>query len=194
MTHQDDTAQALLTHPDEWVDLYGDYLYRYALTRLRDTDVAQDTVQETFLAALKARERFSGRSSEKTWMMGILKHKIIDRLRAKYRERPISELESETEDGVEDIFDRFEHWKEGYSSWETDPAKILENAEFWEVLEKCIKKAPERLSQAFGLRVIDGLSTEETCEILKVSPGNLNVMLYRARLRIRKCLEINWFA
>lgn len=194
MIQPSEKAQALLTDPEEWVDLYGDYLFRYALARLRDPEAAQDIVQETFMAALKARERFSGRSSEKTWLMGILKHKVIDRFRVQNRERPISEFESDDEDSNENIFDRFEHWKEGYSSWETDPAKIYEQAEFWKALENCIQEAPERLSQAFALRVIDGLSTQEVCEILGVSATNLNVMLYRARLRIRQCLEKNWFA
>jgi len=179
--------------PEVWVDKHGDYLYHYALARLRDPDVAQDVVQETFLGALRARERFSGRSTERTWLLGILKHKLIDYLRTQYRERPVSELETE-DNTAEQIFDQRDHWREGFGSWNGNPAELLEQSEFLETLHGCLATLPKRIADAFTLRVMDGLSTQEVCNILNVSTTNLNVMLHRARLRLRHCLEAKWFA
>lgn len=185
-------ADRQLSDPEEWVDRYGDYMYRYALSRLRNPDVAEDVVQESLIAGLKARERFSGRSSERTWLLGILKHKIIDHMRVQYRERPMSELETEDQN-AEEMFDRFDWWKGGMSNWRADPAELASEGEFWMILEECVKDLPERMGDAFSLRVMDDMETDEVCNILQVTATNLNVMLHRARLKLRKCLEVNWF-
>jgi len=184
-----------LSSPEQWVDLHGDYLYRFALSRLRDPEEAQNAVQETFLAALKAKDSFSGRSSERTWLIGILKHKIIDYFRKKYRETPVSSLQQSDDDQMtlDSFFDQTEHPHKFPSDWTADPRELAGNNEFWKILEGCIVKLPETTATAFSLREIDKMSTEEICNILKITPTNLWVMLHRARLQLRGCLEKNWF-
>jgi len=181
-----------LSDPENWVDQHGDYLFGYALLRLRDPRTAEDMVQETFLAALQARDNFAGRSSERTWLVGILKHKILNHLCRNSRERPISDVESPV-DRMEEFFDDRGRLKATATEWATDPSRVFEQKEFWEVLQRCLSRLPVRLSEAFLLREMDELSSEEICNVLNVSVTNLRVMLHRARLRLRLCLELNWF-
>ena len=150
------------TDPEHWVDQYGDGLFRYALLRLRDPELAEDVVQETFLAGLQAREKFAGRSSEGTWLVGILKHKIIDHIRKTDRERSFSDMESSA-DTIENLFDEKGKWKVEPPEWAADPSMVFEQKEFWEVLERCLSDLPSRLCEAFSLRAMDGLSSEEIC-------------------------------
>jgi len=179
------------TDPRNWVEQHGDFLYRYALGRLGRPELAEDLVQETFLGALRGREQFKGASSERTWLVSILKRKIIDHLRRKHREQPVTEL---GEDGCEDeLFDSGGHWKKGPRKW-TNPDAAMENAEFWQAFSQCLSGLPGRLAEAFSLREVDGLDSAEVCEALAVSAGNLSVMLHRARLRLWRCLGSNWFA
>jgi RNA polymerase sigma-70 factor, ECF subfamily len=179
--------------PERWVDAYGDYLYRYALTRLRNPKAAEDMVQETFLAALKARTTFSGRSSEKTWFVGILKHKIIDHFRKSSHEQPMSDFLTDKDDNVEELFDREGRWKKPPAKWDTDPGKVIERDEFWVIFQNCLNKLQSKIADAFSLRELEGLETDEICEVLQVSKNNLWVMLHRARIQLRQCLENNWF-
>jgi RNA polymerase sigma-70 factor (ECF subfamily) len=178
--------------PDRWVDEYGDYLYRYALTRLHDDATAQDVVQETFLAAVKGAKRFSGRSSEKTWLVGILKHKIVDYVRKASRERSYEDV-SQAEGVVDDFLDRKGAWKVGQADWRINPRKAFEQAEFWAVFEDCMNGLQDRLHSVFALRELEGQSAEEICQELNISSSNLWVMLYRARGKLKTCLEQNWF-
>lgn len=181
-----------------WVDEHGDYLYKYALFRLRDGSAAEDAVQETFLAALKAYSGFEGRGSERTWLVGILKHKVTDHFRRIAREAPIGETEDEAFDHDE-FFVRTDgwdnHWSNDYapSEWHATPDELVERGDFWRVLNECLTPLPQRTASAFTLREIDGLSSEEICEVLSISVNNLWVMLHRARLHLRNCLEVNWF-
>ena len=185
--------------PETWVDQHGDALYRYALFRIRDVQVAEDLVQETLLAAFRARESFASRSSVRTWLFGIaahkvrdLKHKIIDHIRKISRERPQEDIESFR--GLSgEVFDEGGGWKAGPSNWTADPALLFQQQEFWEILQICLAELPPRLNQVFTLRELDDLSTEEVRKILQVSATNGGVMLYRARMRLRECLEIKWF-
>jgi RNA polymerase sigma-70 factor (ECF subfamily) len=184
--------------PERWLDDHGDYLFKYAVFRLRDNNVAEDAVQETFLAALKAYEKFEGRGSERTWLVGILKHKIIDHFRRAGRETPIGE---EADDGPEhqEFFrttGQFEgHWNKDYAptDWHATPAELIERSDFWKVFNECLSPLPQRTVSAFTLREVDGLKSEEVCEILSIKVNNLWVMLHRARLHLRNCLELNWF-
>jgi RNA polymerase sigma-70 factor (ECF subfamily) len=178
--------------PESWVDQHGDSLYRYALFRIHSAQAAEDLVQETFLAAIRARESFAGRSSVRTWLFGILKHKIIDHIRKISRERPTEDIESVRNLSGE-IFDGQGGWKAGPAEWTVNPALLYQQQEFWEILQHCLSELPPRLQQAFTLRELDDLSAEEVRKILKVSPTNGGVMLHRARMRLRKCLEITWF-
>jgi RNA polymerase sigma-70 factor (TIGR02943 family) len=181
-----------------WVDQHGDYLYKYALFRLRDGSAAEDAVQETFLAALKSYRSFEGRGSERTWLVGILKHKVTDYFRRTMREAPIGETEDETFEHNE-FFTRTDEWKNHWnydyapSDWHATPAELIERSEFWKVLNDCLSPLPKRAASAFTLREVDGLSSEEICQVLSISVNNLWVMLHRARLHLRNCLERNWF-
>ncbi len=177
--------------PNLWLDKYGDALYRYAMLRLRDSMLAEDLVQDTLLAAMQA--RYAGQSSERTWLIGILKHKIVDHLRKARRERPLGdELDAAAEQNA-GLFDQHGHWRIDISQW-SDPDKALEQKEFWRVFSECIRRLPPRLGDALMLRELDGLSTEEICQELDIATtNNLWVMLSRARLRMRQCLDANWF-
>ena len=184
-------SEEKLDSPEAWVDLYGDALYRFALSRLKNGELAEEIVQETFVAALHAYENFKGRSALKTWLMGILKHKIIDYLRRKYRETPSDQVEA-IADSTEALFNERGHWSVRPAQWSVNPGKSYEQREFLDVFYRCLADIPARLAEAFTLREIDGLSTEELCKEMDISPTNSWTMLYRARMQLRRCLELNW--
>jgi len=169
---------------------YRPYLLRYAKLQLRDPDRAEDAVQETLLAALESRARFAGRSSVKTWLTGILKHKIIDQIRRQARERP---LEEGAEDGDPDAGWKPDgHWQEFPKNW-ADPERSLEDRRFWEAFERCVAGLPARTARAFTMRELLELDTAEICKELAITETNCWVMLHRARLALRQCLEQCWF-
>src|SRR5918994_3161009 len=184
--------------PERWLDDHGDYLFKYAVFRLRDDIVAEDAVQETFLAALKAYEKFEGRGSERTWLVGILKHKIIDHVRRAARESPIGEGQDDGPEHAE-FFARTDgwdnHWNNNFAptDWHANPVQLVEQGEFFKVFNNCLSPLPQRTASAFTLREVDGLSSEEICEMLGITVNNLWVMLHRARLHLRNCLQMNWF-
>jgi RNA polymerase sigma-70 factor (ECF subfamily) len=178
--------------PSEWVDRYGDYLFRYAMLRLRDRSRAEDLVQETFLAALKDRHSFSGDSSEGTWLVAILKHKIIDHFRRQSREAPFPGGDLSDPPGG-DPFKADGHWAAGPTEWGGNPADLFRQKEFLEQLTKCLSGLSRPLADAFTLREIEGADTEEICNVLNITEANLWVTLHRARMRLRKCLETHWF-
>jgi RNA polymerase sigma-70 factor (ECF subfamily) len=182
--------------PADWVDTHGDALFRYALLQLRDRDAAEDAVQETLLAALRSREHFAGTSSERTWLIGILKHKLADHWRRLGREAPL-DLPPDPEQSdalLEKLFNAADdyHWRTAPAPWD-DPDDALQDKQFWQVLSDCLAALPPTQAQAFSLSEIDGNDGSETCKVLGVTPTNLWVMLHRARLRLRQCLEQNWF-
>jgi RNA polymerase sigma-70 factor, ECF subfamily len=185
-------AQASSSNPERWVDDHGDLLYRYALVRVRDASHAEELVQETFLAALASRERFAGASSERTWLVGILKHKIVDHFR-----RSARELTGDAPLGDDDL-ELFEessrYWihEVGPADWGADPAAAFERARFWETLDRCLGELAPRAASAFALRELEGLDGGEICKVLGVTPTNLWVMLHRGRAHLRLCLEKHW--
>ncbi len=180
-----------LDDPKTWVEQYGDSLYRFAQARIKDPSIAEDLVQETFLAALGARKNFKGRSTTRTWLIAILKHKIVDYIRKKVREQDTDKLESMT-DGIDVNFTDRGDWQLRPSRWAKNPMKLYEQKEFMDVLYHCLAELPDRQAEAFMLREIDGLSTEEVCKELNITATNSWVMLYRARMLLRGCLENNW--
>lgn len=181
------------TAPETWVDQYGDYLYRYAWLQVRDAATAEDLVQETLLAALKGRGSFDGRASERTWLTGILKHKVLDHLRRQHREVSLEEAAGGEEDfGMEDFFSADGSWASKPSTW-NDPAKSTENTYFWETLNRCIERLAPKQRQLFILRELHGDDNETLCRELNISTTNAGVILYRARMSLRQCLEFNWF-
>jgi RNA polymerase sigma-70 factor (ECF subfamily) len=185
-----------IENPESWVDQYGDFLYRFALSRVKDPSIAEDLVQETFLAALKARKNFQGRSTARTWLIAILKHKIVDHIRKRVREQTSDKVESmfnaAANDPVDTSFNNEGDWRVRPSKWAVDPMKLYEQKEFMDVLYQCLGELPERQAEAFMMREIDGFSTEEICKVLNISATNSWVMLYRARMWLRRCLENNW--
>jgi RNA polymerase sigma-70 factor (TIGR02943 family) len=187
-----------LPAPAQWVDEHGDYLYKYACFRLRDPALAEDIVQETLLAAIQAYKKFAGRGSERTWLVGILKHKIIDQYRRTSRLTLLDLGDSQSFE--HDEFFHLSgtwtgHWQTAVAptDWRTNPADVLQQGEFLGVFQKCLEPLPERTARAFTLREVDGLTSEEICETLSVTANNLWVMLHRARLHLRRCIEVKWF-
>jgi len=182
--------------PVDWVDLYGDFLYRFALSRVKDPSVAEDLVQEAFLAALKSRANFQGRSSARTWLIAILKHKIVDHIRQRARELASDKIESLSDafenDPVDGNFKDGGGWRHRPSRWVVNPMKIYEQKEFMDVLYRCLSDLPQRQAEAFMMREIDGLTTEEICKALNISATNSWVILYRARMFLRQCIENKW--
>src|SRR5579859_1370425 len=190
---------AALSDPERWVDEHGDYLFNYALSRVREVTKAEDLVQETFLAALKGVESFSGRSAEKTWLIGILKNKVGDHFRKASRETSFTDLEfyqdEETGSYVSEGLFKGE-WNQslGPKEWSPEPGAGLDSQAFWQTFQNCARKLPKTISAAFCLREVDDVDAKEVCRILNISEGNLWVMLHRARMALRRCLETNWFS
>lgn len=191
-------AAPALSDPERWVDEHGDYLFKYALSRLRDPFKAEDAVQETFLAALKGGKSFQGRSAEKSWLVGILKNKICDHFRRAGRETSFTDLEFyRDEEGdrfvPEGMFkDAWIH-EAGPQEW-NNPGASLDSEMFWQAYRDCSGKLPKNVATVFTLREVDGIESKEICALLNISEGNLWVMLHRARMALRRCLETNWFA
>ncbi len=181
-----------LSDPEQWVELYGDYLFKFALVRLRDATLAEDLVQETFLAALKGGKSFAGRSAERSWLTGILKNKIFDHFRKAGRETAFTDL-SFYADEEADRFDG-EAWihRLGPQDW-PDAGASMDNALFWKTYSDCASKLPKNIATVFNMREVDGLESKDVCAVLNISENNLWVMLHRARMALRRCLEINWF-
>ena len=176
-------------NPQRWVEAHGEALLRFAQLRLRDHDAACEAVQEALGAAWAARESFSGEAAERTWLIAILKRKVVDEIRRRARAGPTgSDLLAIEGELFESGF-----WRRRPAAWGADPARGLEQAEFWDALEACLAGLPERTGQAFVLREIDGLDTAAICEILALTPTNLSTLLHRARLRLRECLSQRWF-
>ncbi len=173
-----------------WLEQHSDYLYRFALARLRDPHLAEDVVQETFLAAIKS-PSFAEQSAPRTWLTGILKHKIIDVMRKNVREIAASDLLDDEDANVDDFFDDAGKWTDKPLKWDM-PENALEQKQFLGILQGCMDKLPAKSAQIFMLRDVQETDNEEICKELNISPTNAWVMLYRARLGLRKCLEINW--
>ena len=192
MSSKNATEEHAIDNPDQWVDRYGDMLYRFAMARVKDPSIAEDLVQETFLAALHSRHRFEGRSKARTWLIAILKHKIIDHIRRKIKEQTTDKLEVIAE--IDDQgFDDNGRWHLRPNKWDINPDRAFQQKEFMETLYRCLAEMPDRLAQAFILREIDEFSTIEICKALDITATNTWVMLYRARMSLRQCLEQNWF-
>jgi RNA polymerase sigma-70 factor (ECF subfamily) len=177
------------------VESFRGYLTRYALLQLRDQSAAEDAVQETLLAALQGGARFSGRSTVKTWLTGILKHKIIDQVRRQLREQPLLQDgdDERTESDIADaLFQPDGHWQSVPSRW-GDPDNALETKEFWAIFEMCCKLMPAKTARVFMMREVMEFTTDEICKELGITSTNCWVMLHRARLSLRECLQTKWF-
>ena len=170
------------------------YLLRVAVLQLRDADLAEDVVQDTLVAALQGEAGFSGRSSLKTWLTGILKHKIVDAIRKKTREPAMSTLDEESQiDDFDALFDERGHWESPPSDW-GNPEAQLGRQQFFDIVEFCLEKLPPNTARVFMMREVMELEGGEICKELSITSTNLWVILYRARVALRQCLEQHWFA
>ena len=179
-------------NPEEWLDLYGDSLYQFALARVRNPSTAEDLVQETFLAGMRAISSFEGRSSLKSWLIAILKNKIIDHLRKASRQKE-EVFEEETIDLPVRGFSSIGIWNVYVPNWAGSPEGVLENQQFMEVIKNCFEKLPDRSRRLFQLKLLQDLDTEEICKLLEISSSNYWVLVHRARLALRECVESNWY-
>ena len=177
---------------EEWFRDHADGLYRYSLLRVGDQAKAEDIVQETFLAALKSKDSFAGQSSARGWLFGILKHKILDHFRRESRDQDVKQGYG-AEDGVDQYFGMF-CWIKGFGPrfWTGDPHRALEDKQFLEVVQKCLRELPDRLRKVFILREMEELETREIQETVVAKSGHIRVMLHRARVRLRSCVEKMW--
>ena len=174
-----------------WVAEHGDYLFRYALSKVRDRDRAEDLIQETFLAAWRARTSYTGKASVRTWLTAILNRKIIDAYRQRLRERPVTEQDEDR--FAFDPFSRRGKWKVPPRNWTADPSANLTRDEFWVAFSACLAKLPSRLHDTFVLRYLDDASGDDVMRELGLSTSNLSVMLHRARIQMWTCLSKTWF-
>lgn len=172
-------------------------MLKFAEIQLNDHQLAEDAVQEALIGAMKNAKSFGGKSAFKTWVFAILKNKIADILRKRHRTVELTNLASNSLDEDEDfsnMFDETGHWANGLNPTDWgDPEKSFKEDQFWLVLETCLENLPERQAKVFMMREYIGLSTEEICGSESLSVSNLHVILYRARMRLQKCLEIRWF-
>jgi RNA polymerase sigma-70 factor, ECF subfamily len=190
--------QGLTLCEPETLASHRSFLYSYALSKVRLPGAAEEIVQETLLAALEGQAPFKGESKLRTWLTGILKHKIADWHRSEARNPARASARSQvgTDDQCEDtcdaLFDSAGNWVNPPSAWPS-PDQSLENQRFWEMMDGCLASLPAATARAFYLREIQGLSTEEICADLGISQSNCWVMLHRARLGLRQALEERWF-
>ena len=178
-------------NPNTWIDRYSDYLFNYTITRVNDRETAQDLVQETFLAGLKSMANFKGKASERTWLVSILKRKIIDHYRKINSKKGQAEVRvnfsqdsdnegSWLEERVADPFDR-------------TAEDTLENTELGVAIHSCIDKLPAKQAHVFKMKTLLGYETEAICNELDITASNLWVIVHRARTAMAACLEKNWF-
>lgn len=190
--------EKLAVSPENWVQEHGDFLFNYAVMRLRDHAAAQDAVQEAFLAALRSQASYRGKSEERGWLLGILKHKIYDHFRRTARRAELSQVEFQHDE----MSGEFQNEGLHRGAWTPElaprpwpgPEESLDQAAFWEVFHNCSSKLPRQTARAFLLREMDDLDSRQICDLLGISENNLWVLLHRARLALRRCLETNWFA
>lgn len=187
------------TDPKKWVDEYGDALYSFAITRVMNPEIAEDLVQDTFLSALKGLKDFEQKSTLKTWLISILKRKIIDYFRKKSttHEKLTDDLSRNWEPKTSPFLSEGEMkgaWKPDRlpKHWDFDEDRPIEQKEFYKILHKCLSFLPPKWASCFVMKVMDELPTEEVCKDLKITTSNLWVMLHRARHQLRECMEKNW--
>jgi len=177
--------------PDTWVDQYADYLFNYAVSRVSDTEIAKDLVQETFFAGLNSAKNYKGDAAERTWLVSILKRKVIDH----YRKINSKKGKAEVRINYSSDSDAEGDWLEQQVAdpYSKDGDNVLENEELGDALQDCISKLPQKQALVFSMKTIQGMSTEDVCNELGINPSNLWVMIHRARTALMGCLNENWF-
>jgi len=178
--------------PETWVKAYAEYLYSFAIKRINDPELCKDLVQETFISALKSRNGFNGNSSERTWLTSILRNKIIDSYRQKKLNVPTEILAREK--NADNLFEPNGHWKESTSPqvWPEEDTDPLRAKEFQSILNRCLKKLPSGWALAFSMKYLEDEDSENICKELNLTSTNYWVMIHRAKVSLRACLEKNW--
>lgn len=178
-------------NPDQWVSLYADTLYAYTLPRVNDSNLAEDIVQDTFLSAWRAKEQYKGEASEKNWLFSICKNKIIDHYRKKAKDilQPLQE-----QGATDDFFDEKGHWTQESrpAEWGINQQQRVEQKEFYQVLDACRKKLQQLQQAVFSMKYMEDLDSAEICKALGITSSNYWVLIHRAKLQLRACLEKNW--
>ncbi|MFX0555357.1 sigma-70 family RNA polymerase sigma factor [Maribacter sp. CXY002] len=177
--------------PDFWVDNYADYLFNYAVGRVSDVEIAKDLVSETFFAGLKSAKNYKGDAAERTWLIAILKRKIIDH----YRKINSNKGKAEVRMGYSANSDEDGDWLEEkiadpFSNFENS---TIENEELGLAIQECISKLPKKQAKVFTMKTIQEISTEDICNELGINPSNLWVIIHRARTTLMDCLNQNWY-
>lgn len=175
-----------------WLEKYGDYLFSYALLKVKDTHCAEDLVQETLLAAITAEQSFANQSSIRTWLTGILKHKIIDSFRRQNKETLINDLiDQDDPDNLDQFFKPNGQWINKPTSF-TNPESVIQQNQFFTVFQQCVAGLKPRQAEVFVAKEILGMSNQEICKELHLSPTNVWVLMHRARLSLSHCLKNHW--
>lgn len=179
--------------PTRWVDLYANDLFRLAMYRLNDVALSEDVVQDTFLAALKAKQDFNGDSSEKTWLTAILKNKIADVFRSKQRAFKETDIKWENYMFEQEPYDT--HWKknEAPADWSLNGEEKIISSAYRQVLKQCMSRLSGQQQSLLQYKFFQGKKGEVICKEMNLSPSNFWVMMHRINLQLRKCLEQNWF-
>ena len=179
--------------PENWVEEYGDYLFRYANSRMRNANAAEEVVQETFLAGVRYSGQYSGKGSVRGWLIAILKRKIIDHFRArKKHEGAHINGDDDIFDPSAVLFDQQGNWKPGAFKWAPSPERDLEMSELSDIVQDCLKSLPAGQADVFVLSVMEEMETDVICEQLSISPSNMWVRMHRARLGLAKCVSEKW--
>tara|TARA_R110002167_G_scaffold123455_2_gene302429 strand:- start:1156 stop:1716 length:561 start_codon:yes stop_codon:yes gene_type:complete len=178
-------------YPETWVDNYADYLFNFAVGRVSDEEIAKDLVQDTFFAGLKSAKNYKGEAAERTWLIAILKRKVIDH----YRKINSNKGKAEVRMNYGADYDSEGDWLEEQVA---DPFSLsendnIENEELGLAIQNCISKLPKKQAMVFKMKTIQGISTEDICKELSINPSNLWVMIHRSRTALMSCLNQNWF-
>ena len=175
-----------------WVEKYTNDLLAYTLTKVSDLEIAQDIVQETFVAAVKALPNFKGNSAPKTWLIGILKRKVADYYRKKNRDMTSNNVEVESIERSETYFLDNGSWQAGMNEWTPD-LHLLDDKSFNLVFKDCMNNLPENWNYAIRQKFLEGTSSAEICKVLDITPTNYWQIIRRAKLHVKGCLEQKWF-
>ena len=183
--------------PKKWVDNYSDYLYNYAYYRVNNQALAEDLVQDTFLAGINARETYKALASEKTWLVSILKNKIIDHYKKASTKNESPLQISSAEAPAYDYFfnkQKMGHWRTNAlpKEWGNTTETQIETKEFFTVLEKCLEGIPKKWQGIFKMSLMEEKDSDLVCKEFNLSSSNFWVIIHRAKLQIRECLEKNW--
>ncbi len=178
-------------HPENWVDQHADYLFNYAIGRVSDAEIAKDLVQETFMAGLNSSKNFKGDAAERTWLVSILKRKVIDHYRKSNSKKGKAEVRMSYSSDTDAEGDWLE--QQVADPFSKDGDNVMENEELGMAIQDCISKLPEKQALVFKMKTIQDMSTEDVCNELGINPSNLWVMIHRARTALMGCLNENWF-